>query len=50
MVAVDRNGRPVEVPRLIPETADELRRYAAAQDRRRRRLEEREAESHGRRS
>jgi len=50
MVAVDRNGRPIEVPRLIPETADEIRRYAAAQDRRRRRLEEREAESNGRRS
>ena len=48
MVAVDRNGRPVEVPRLIPETADEMRRYAAAQERRRRRLEEREAESNGR--
>jgi acyl-CoA hydrolase len=50
MVAVDRNGRPVEVPRLVPETPDEMRRYAAAQDRRRRRLEEREAESNGRRA
>lgn len=45
-VAVDENGRPIEVPSLVPETPDEQRRYAAAQDRRRRRLEEREAE-HG---
>lgn len=45
-VAVDSKGRPIEVPSLVPETPDEKRRYAAAQDRRRRRLEEREAE-HG---
>ena len=44
-VAVDRNGRPVEVPALGPETEDEVRRYGAAQERRRRRLEERHAES-----
>jgi acyl-CoA hydrolase len=43
-VAVDRNGRPIEVPELVPETVDELRRYGAAQQRRRRRLEERESE------
>ncbi|HET7563409.1 MAG TPA: acyl-CoA thioesterase [Gemmatimonadaceae bacterium] len=43
-VAIDRNGRPVEVPAVIPETEDEQRRYLAAQERRRRRLEEREAE------
>lgn len=45
-VAVDSKGRPIEVPSLIPETPDEKRRYAAAHDRRQRRLEEREAE-HG---
>jgi acyl-CoA hydrolase len=43
-VAIDRNGRPVEVPPLIAETDVEKRRYAAAMERRRRRLEERKAE------
>lgn len=43
-VAVDRNGRPIDVPEIRPETDDEKRRFAAAIDRRRRRLEEREAE------
>jgi len=43
-VAVDRNGRPVPIPALRPETPDEKRRSQAAQDRRRRRLEERNAE------
>ena len=47
-VAVDRNGRPIEVPALRPETEDEVRRNLAAQARRRRRLEEREAEAKGR--
>jgi acyl-CoA hydrolase len=45
-VAVDRNGRPVPIPALRPESADEKRRSQAAQDRRRRRLEERNAEKH----
>jgi acyl-CoA hydrolase len=43
-VAVDRNGRPIEVPPLRPEMPDEVRRYEAAKERRRRRLEERHAE------
>ena len=47
-VAIDRNGRPIEVPALAPETEDEIRRYGAAQERRRRRLEERESEELGR--
>lgn len=43
-VAVDRNGRPVEVPAVVAETPDQTRRFHAAQQRRKRRLEEREAE------
>ena len=43
-VAVDRNGRPLEVPDLKPESPDEIRRYQAALERRRRRLEERQQE------
>ena len=44
-VAVDDSGQPREVPSLVPQTEPEKRRYAAAQDRRRRRLEERDAEN-----
>ncbi len=43
-VAVDATGRPVEVPRLVAEDPEEIRRYEAAKERRRRRLEERTAE------
>lgn len=43
-VAVDATGRPVEVPRLVVEDPEEVRRYEAAKERRRRRLEERTAE------
>lgn len=44
-VAVDRNGRPVAVEPLVPESAEDRRRNAAAKERRRRRLEERNAEA-----
>jgi acyl-CoA hydrolase len=43
-VAVDRAGKPVPVPRLKPETAEEIRRYEAAKKRRERRLQERISE------
>lgn len=43
-VAVDRNGRPIDVPDLKPETPDEIRRYQAAKERRQRRIEERQRE------
>jgi acyl-CoA hydrolase len=43
-VAIDRNGRPIEVPGLITETEEEKRRFEAAQASRRRRLEERNSE------
>ncbi|HNV75020.1 MAG TPA: acyl-CoA thioesterase [Gemmatimonadaceae bacterium] len=43
-VAIDRNGRPVEIAQLVTESEEETRRAGAAQDRRRRRLEERQAE------
>ncbi|MFQ5549760.1 MAG: acyl-CoA thioesterase [Gemmatimonadales bacterium] len=48
-VAIDAAGRPIPVPPVVPETEVELRRHDAAQDRRRRRLEEREAEARSRR-
>ena len=37
-VAVDANGRPVPVPKLVPESADERRRHDAALERRRLRI------------
>ena len=43
-VAVDRNGRPMSIPAVVSETPDEVRRFSAAKERRRRRLEERNAE------
>lgn len=42
MVAVDEQGRPTEVPKLIAETNEQHRREADAQVRRRNRLRERE--------
>ena len=43
-VAIDQSDCPIEVPELKPETPEEIRRYQAAKDRRRRRLEERQSE------
>jgi acyl-CoA hydrolase len=43
-VAVDRNGRPIEVMPVVPETPDETRRFEAARRRREVRLKEREVE------
>jgi acyl-CoA hydrolase len=43
-VAIDRNGRPIEVAGLRPETDEEQRRYAAAETRRAARLKERQSE------
>jgi acyl-CoA hydrolase len=40
-VAVDKDGRPVEIPGVTPESPEEKRRYEAAARRRTRRLEER---------
>jgi acyl-CoA hydrolase len=42
MVAVDEDGSPIEVPELIAQSPDELRRQAEAQLRRSNRLAERE--------
>jgi acyl-CoA hydrolase len=44
-VAVDRNGRPVPVPPLKPETPVEIQRHESARERRERRLQERTAEA-----
>jgi len=50
MVAVDESGEPIEVPPLVPETADEERRQREAETRRRNRLAEREEILEGRRA
>ena len=44
-VAIDEQGRAVEVPGIAPASPDEIRRSEAAQARRTRRLEERNAEA-----
>lgn len=41
-VAIDEHGRPVQVPRVIPETEDEKRRYEEALARRDLRLQRRQ--------
>lgn len=43
-VSIDDHGRPMPIPPVLAETPAELRRYDAAQARRRRRTEERRAE------
>ena len=43
-VAVDRNGQPIDVPGVTPETKDEVRRFQSAEQRRQVRLAERETE------
>ena len=43
-VAIDRNGRPIPVPAVTPETDVEKHRYERAEARRARRLEERKLE------
>lgn len=40
-VALDEGGRPIPIPPVIPETAEETRRYQQAEERRRYRLEHR---------
>lgn len=47
-VAVDRQGRPVPVPTVVPETEEQKRRFEAAKARRTRRLEERHQEQKSR--
>ena len=42
-VAIDANLKPIPVPKLLPETAEEKRRYEAAQIRRQHRLERKKA-------
>jgi acyl-CoA hydrolase len=43
-VAVDRNGRPIEVPEVVPETDEEQRRFAEGRARRDRRIADQKAE------
>jgi acyl-CoA hydrolase len=40
-VAIDKQGRPIPVPPLLPETDAEKRRYSRAESRRKRRLAKR---------
>lgn len=38
-VAIDANSKPIQVPKIIPESAEEIRRYEAAKIRKQHRLE-----------
>jgi acyl-CoA hydrolase len=49
IVALDENGRPKEIPPLILETEDEIRRHNAARARRKMRLAEKMKEDETRR-
>ena len=40
MVALGEDGRPTEIPPIVPETEEERRRFEEGQERRKRRLEE----------
>jgi acyl-CoA hydrolase len=42
-VAIDESGKPVEIPAIVPETRDEIRRFDEALVRRERRLSNRRA-------
>jgi len=44
-VAIDREGRPTEVPPVVPETDEEQRRYRAAEARRAHRIEHAKAKA-----
>ena len=44
-IALDEKGRPARVPPLLPETADEKRRFEAAEERRKSRLEKKHRKS-----
>lgn len=48
MVAIDADGRPVPVPQLVTETADELRRWREAEIRRSHRLAKKKEIEQGR--
>ena len=39
MVALDSNGKPIEIPKITPQTDEEKRRYEEAQERRKVRLQ-----------
>ena len=42
-VSLDESGRPAEVPEVVPQSAEEQRRYHEALDRRQHRLQQRQA-------